>query len=589
VKNDILCSKCRKRFAVPGDSQPLRCPACGQAQFIPTADEEQEPSVEEIVGQPSQGGDPGNSSLSVPKTLPWATPQGRTNLFGSAYRRYLDTVAQARHNLWDNAGVIWDWFVNGPGASAVEIITAFGLVLLGIAFIANQQQTYGRLTLLAVLALFAVTAYAWMVLAAYLGSLELSLHQFIWRVCSAIAAGIFLVLATVVVLLVLLVLAVYLVLLGLWTLPLVLVFVPMRLSHAVWLLWRRITWRCPYDDCGRSGLPIHVCSCGNRYDDLQPSFYGIFYHTCRHGAESQQLPTLDMLGRNRLPRLCRHCRRPLHLSSLGELPELPIALVGAAGSGKTVFLCQATRLLLDHLGKLPRSRVQIDSSRDAQEQAKNEQALARGRLPPKTSGDVMEALGVAVRLEQPKRLHSLLYLYDAPGEHFATMDRFGRKQHIRHLGGILLLVDPLALPLLRQRARRLGTPDLGMGTPLNHLVGVLITGIHQALQLPPAARCKVPLAVVLGKADLLPVSEYPILAGLCPRPGSAAPPDLSARCRAALEKLGAGNSVRALEQKFERIAYFACTSLGRAPDPRDTRPFRPAGVIEPLLWLLGLN
>ncbi len=53
--------------------------------------------------------------------------------------------------------------------------------------------------------------------------------------------------------------------------------------------------------------------------------------------------------------------------------------------------------------------------------------------------------------------------------------------------------------------------------------------------------------------------------------------------------LRAGNTVRTLEQRFAGVRYFGCTALGRAPDPRNTSPVRPAGVAEPLLWLLGLD
>ena len=83
-----------------------------------------------------------------------------------------------------------------------------------------------------------------------------------------------------------------------------LLFLPLRGAQEAWLLYRRVTYRCPYDKCGWRGLPIHVCPCGERYPDLLPSFYGIFHHTCRHeDGTKQKLPTLDMLGRNRLQRL----------------------------------------------------------------------------------------------------------------------------------------------------------------------------------------------------------------------------------------------------------------------------------------------
>jgi hypothetical protein len=63
----------------------------------------------------------------------------------------------------------------------------------------------------------------------------------------------------------------------------------------------------------------------------------------------------------------------------------------------------------------------------------------------------------------------------------------------------------------------------------------------------------------------------------------------SASCRKALDALGAGNVVRGLEQYFTSVRYFACSALGRIPDPKNRAPFQPAGVIEPFLWLLRLS
>src|SRR6185436_3833946 len=159
-----------------------------------------------------------------------------------------------------------------------------------------------------------------------------------------------------------------------------LVFLPLRGSQEAWLLLRRVTYRYPYEDCAWRGLPIHVCACGERYPDLLPSFYGIFHHTCRHqDGKSEKLPTLDLLGRNRLTRLCGGCKRPLIHSSLGELPEWPVAVVGGAGAGKTVFLLQATRQLGERLAER-RGALRIDAA--AQEAGYRSQmaTLDRGQV-----------------------------------------------------------------------------------------------------------------------------------------------------------------------------------------------------------------
>jgi len=362
-----------------------------------------------------------------------------------------------------------------------------------------------------------------------------------------------------------------------------LVFLPLRGSQEAWLLLRRVTYRCPYEDCAWRGLPIHVCACGERYPDLLPSFYGIFHHTCRHqDGKSEKLPTLDLLGRNRLTRLCGGCKRPLIHSSLGELPEWPVAVVGGAGAGKTVFLLQATRQLGERLAER-RGALRIDAA--AQEAGYRSQmaTLDRGQVVAKTA-EAAQAIGLAVRM--PPRRRCLLYLFDAPGEDFATMRRFGQKQVVRHLHGIVLLVDPFSLPALTVYAERSGGALQASRTPLRDVVHNLIQTVNLMLLRSPHDRCDIPAAVVLSKPDALPERDHPCLADLCPVNGHRPDEARSARCREALERLGEAASVRALEQKFTRLRYFACTALGRLPDPRDVRPFEPRGVAEPLLWLL---
>ena len=229
--------------------------------------------------------------------------------------------------------------------------------------------------------------------------------------------------------------------------------------------------------------------------------------------------------------------------------------------------------------------MQLDGDHQQRGQLEDDlRALDRGQVLAKTAGDVMQAFALAVRLRQPRRLRSLLYLFDAPGEHFATMERFGRKQILQHLGGIILLIDPFALPPLETRGRRLHAGIKPSGVPLDKVAATLINGVNSMLLRQPTQKCQVPLAVVIGKAD-----AHPSLDKLCPRSGGPHAPDLSPRCRLALQRLGAGNAIRALEQKFEKVSYFASSPLGRLPDLRNTSAFQPVGVIEPFAWLLGLQ
>jgi hypothetical protein len=148
----------------------------------------------------------------------------------------------------------------------------------------------------------------------------------------------------------------------------------------------------------------------------------------------------------------------------------------------------------------------------------------------------------------------------------------------------VLIVDPFALSDLEDYAS-----ETTSETPFSDTVSVLISGINQMLVRRPTDPCGVPLAVVIAKADALPVDDFPFLANLVTSASNPHDEALNARCRQALEKLGEGGSVRALEQKFSNIQYYACSALGRSAAFGNNSAFQPRGVLEPLLWLLKLE
>jgi hypothetical protein len=505
-------------------------------------------------------------------------------LFERAYADYGARLRWFVRRATDAASDLWWWFWHGPGADGIEVLLRLLLVgtaaMLAVLYV-RYESAHGRG---ASAGTFGAVAILLVFTALLLWGWKAPLHFTARLVAAATAAGLVLGLGLAVASGASAVFAVYFLALLALTAASLLVFLPLRASQEVWLLLRRVTYRCPYDDCAWKGLPIHVCACGERYPDLLPSFYGIFHHTCRHeDGKREKLPTLDLLGRNRLTRLCGGCQRPLIHSSLGEVPEWPVAVVGGVGAGKTVFLLQAARQLGHWLAER-RGTARIDAEAQEVEYRRQIATLDRGQVVAKTAGGVAQAIGLAVRV--PSRRRCLLYLFDAPGEDFATMRRFGQKQVVRHLRGIVLLVDPFSLPALSVSAERSGGALQASQTPLRDVVHNLIHSVNLMLLRSPHDRCDVPTAVVLSKADALPERDHPFLAELCPVNGHRPDEARSARCREALERLGEAASVRALEQKFTRLRYFACTALGRLPDPRDTRPFEPRGVAEPLLWLL---
>lgn len=512
-------------------------------------------------------------------------PRRRMYVFERAYVDYAARLRAFFVRLWNFCRSIWGWFWEGAGANVIEHVLRVAIVLTAIAldvFYVRYEYAQGRsfgfttfLICLGILLFSFFIMWGW----------KAPVHFLARAVSGGTASGSILTTSSLAAVLAVVVFTGYLLGLVLITLASLFVFLPMRAAHYLWLFYRHIAYRCPYDDDGGShGLPIHVCTCGESYDDLQPSFYGIFNHICRHDDGTEvKLPTMDFLGRKKLHRLCAGCKRPLVGSSLGELAEMPISLVGGPSVGKTVFLTQAVHQLQGRLNQIPGSKFEIDSEAKAIELRKNTDMLGRGQLVAKTVGDVMQATSIAVRI--PKIMSSLLYIYDSPGEHFLAVERFGKKQILQHTSGIILLVDPFSLPSLAHQVNHADIQLRPSATPFKKIVDVIITGVNLMLLDSPVDRSTVPVAVVIAKADALPTAAFPFLEGI--KPNGARPADMSARCRNALVQLGGEPGVRALEQKFTSVRYFSCSALGRMPNPGDASAFQPAGVIEPLQWVFG--
>jgi hypothetical protein len=181
-------------------------------------------------------------------------------------------------------------------------------------------------------------------------------------------------------------------------------------------------------------------------------------------------------------------------------------------------------------------------------------------------------------------------MYDIPGTVCGSGMALSRKRILGRARGLVLVVDPFSFPSLASHAKLKG-PALGPSpdSPVK-VAAVLRDTIDPLMEKRPTDRLPTPLAVVITKADALPTDEHPFLKGLLPQSDTAFSEEQSQRCRAALEQLDRSGPqfVRALEQKFEKVAYFACTATGRLPVGGDRTPFQPRGVAEPFLWLLGL-
>ncbi|XVS61725.1 TRAFAC clade GTPase domain-containing protein [Actinosynnema sp. CA-299493] len=314
------------------------------------------------------------------------------------------------------------------------------------------------------------------------------------------------------------------------------------------LTLRGITAECPRCHT-RLARPVFVCPCGREHHALIPGPQGVFLRTCRCG---QDLPALLLTGKRGLSPRCGGCHASLP-SSTQMMPTRHVPVVGGTGAGKSVFLHTAvTRLRSDH------DAVPADPFTDDR-LAETGSLLADGLFPPRTpvSQPVSHTLQVRNRL---------LHLYDAAGEIVQDADRIADSAFLALSDGVVLVVDPLALPAVRARA----DPDVlatsrSSGTDPKTVLDLLTETLTEHDT--PAPRR---IAVVVTKGDTLLGPTHPY---------ATRPPDRTAAVRAWLIAHGHADLVHSAEHHFPHVRYFVVTYLTASADPHDD----PAA---PIHWLL---
>ena len=339
-------------------------------------------------------------------------------------------------------------------------------------------------------------------------------------------------------------------------------FLLFGLIHKVQRL--RKVFVCPVRKCSDTSLPAHVCrACGEPHDDLYPNLYGLFWHRCAKCGRA--LPTLNILGRRKLARRCRHCRLP---RSHRTLPTRLVQIAGGTSSGKSCYLVMAIHQILDGEGREFDLCAAIDDPEQQKAFLRQWGELAFGRTIAKTI-EVPKAWLLYVRPYGGNPFQ--LYLYDGPGEEYESVEALDTQQYFSELHGIVLLVDPKSFAAV-------SGPEARHALPFDEVVSTIVG--RAILEMRPAVdnRFDLRVAVTISKADLPEVRRK--IGDI--RTGCAQ----AHRCRQAIADWGGGNALRVIEQRFKSVEFFACSPLGRDAGELHAESFAGVGLLEPLHWAL---
>jgi hypothetical protein len=295
-----------------------------------------------------------------------------------------------------------------------------------------------------------------------------------------------------------------------------------------------------------------------------------------------------------------HSRLPQLFS---EADSHSMALIGTKDSGKSHYIAVVLHELDHRVGpQLEGSLMLLDEHTRARVNTellprlyKEGVVLAPTQQAHLASSSVSLPLAARLSLGMGKRMkHSNLVFFDAAGEDLDSLSVLEREaRYVTQSDGLILLVDPLQIPAIRNEIRNIAASDLpAISTDPKTMLTRLTALLREARGIPSDRQIEMPLAITLSKLDairaLLP-SDHPALGGSLlnaayDRRGAH---NLSDTLRADLAAwLGEGFD-RFVRQNFANVGYFAMSALGEAPSGgRITHGVAPQRVEEPVLWML---
>ncbi|MFD0742920.1 hypothetical protein ACFQ1L_14815 [Phytohabitans flavus] len=309
-------------------------------------------------------------------------------------------------------------------------------------------------------------------------------------------------------------------------------------------------------------------------------------------------------------RACPHCHTPLS-ANFGGNSRL-IAMVGAKGTGKTVYLTVLARELNAGLRRRFEADVRMSGDSQAGSQSprqwldQNVERLFTERqlfptTPPAENGHRLP-LVFQWRREHPRFARkptyrtSFLSFYDTAGETLSSQPSTHDLEYIGAADALIVLLDPFMLPAARDRLNLPGSAIMSQESTVD-VVHRVTENLRSAHGIPGGGRIKIPVAVVLAKMDAFFSalgSDHPLR-----QPPEATPyyderlgQDTHKRVGELLSNWRGDDIDIHLKYSYEDFRYFFVSALGAPPnydtatleDEHGVQPFR---VDEPLVWLLA--
>lgn len=362
------------------------------------------------------------------------------------------------------------------------------------------------------------------------------------------------------------------------------IFTIVWIIDRLYLLKNKIRSDCPICK-SRFLIPTFMCpECGAMHKKLVPGPYGIWKHKCICG---HKLPSTFLNGRSKLEAYCPDCGSPLVAS---DARPVVFQLIGGSKSGKTVFL---SAYFHEYLEKLRRNRnLKVEISDQYQPFFAELEEWYSGIDCPATAQ--LNSQMYPLLINSSLGVKRQFSIYDIAGEMFDgfTAESEILQQQFHYCNGFLFLIDPFSSGNLRNDRINSGKDmsdfsDMLVEDVVTNFINYLVATGHKKAN----ARCTIPMAVLITKADVIEIKRAIGPAKISSvfrnnQNGYTTYEDArDSECRKFLMDIGLSATVENLETEFSNLHYFPISAMGHAPDGSE---YEPWGVTDAIDWMLPL-
>lgn len=343
----------------------------------------------------------------------------------------------------------------------------------------------------------------------------------------------------------------------------------------------------------KSLIPTYICpKCHAKHTNLTPGVYGILHRTCTCG---EKLPTAFFNGRKNLEAECPHCGHPL---TDRESRPICIPVVGGRSVGKTAFITAFSKEFIEKVAPAKGIEIEFYNSKkeDIYKEITQDYISGSTRMTARPQ-DVNKASSISFSffakhpLFVPERL---VHVYDIAGEVFTDNNENEVQKQYEYCQGIVLIIDPFAIPSIRYKYEELLEPEdiAGIGkADINEVINSFLNKLREVTGLSDNKMATVPLAVVISKIDSAGLEQD--IGDMAVNKLRSTEPDKfkdyydtqDYLCRKFLKENDMESFLNNIAIQFKNNRFFACSAIGHT---RDKGKYEPRGVLPPMQWLFGI-